>query len=96
VANADAESLAKVPEELKSLDRWIVWRYEENSNRPNHPTKIPFDIRNGNKLNATKVDNGCSFDLITKKSNGYSGAGFILGDGIERRINGWKWYESKT
>lgn len=82
MSNADAESLAKVPQELKSLDRWIVWRYEEDPDRPNHPKKVPFNIRNGSKLNATKVENGYSFDLITHGSNGYSGAGFILGEPV--------------
>lgn len=67
-----------IPDELKQLNQWCLWRYEETQN--GKPTKVPYTIRNSH---ASTMDSStwCSFnDAVANVNLGYSGIGFIFSD----------------
>ncbi|MCM1986041.1 phage/plasmid primase, P4 family [Methanococcoides seepicolus] len=69
-----------IPNELKKLSQWVVWRSEVKDGRQ---TKIPYDAKMGNKASSTTPQTWCSFDEAAKKftENGhYDGVGFVFSD----------------
>lgn len=71
-----------IPEELKQLNQWVVWKYikVENSDKP---TKPPYNAKTGNKASVTDPTTWCSFnDAIKCLANGgdYSGIGLVFTD----------------
>lgn len=71
-----------IPEELKRLDQWVVWRYE-NINGFNKPTKPPYNAKTGNKANVTDPTTWCSFrDAINCLNNNdtFNSVGFVFSD----------------
>ena len=71
--------LNNIPEELKSFDQWICWRYEHIAGK-SKPTKIPYSPRYGSKASVTEPDHWGSFaDACEALNSGmYSGLGFVL------------------
>ena len=83
----------KVPEQLKALKRWCVWRYKSTGKPdPKRPgkmkfTKPPFQaLRPEYGCDCTNPDHYSSFDEATlcaaDPANKMHGIGFILGDGF--------------
>lgn len=83
----------KVPEQLKALKRWCVWRYKstgkEDPKRPGKMkfTKPPFQSLHPERgCDCTNADHYSSFDEATlcaaDPANKMDGIGFILGDGF--------------
>jgi len=77
-------NLNKVPQELKELDRWVVWRDETGR-------KIPYDAKTLNsKASSTNPETWASYDEAMdafseryQDADAYTGIGFVLnGDGI--------------
>ncbi|MBV1759251.1 MAG: hypothetical protein KMY55_15685 [Dethiosulfatibacter sp.] len=74
--------LDNVPDEIKLLPQWIMWRREENKKNPNSkPTKIPYQI-NGKKAASTRSGEWTSFikaKRALEQSEGvYQGIGFVF------------------
>lgn len=71
----------KIPEEMKSYNQWVLWRYEELEDKQK-PVKIPYSIYGG----YAAVDNPGtwgSFESVVRvfeNNENYSGIGFVLTD----------------
>jgi len=90
-----------IPEDMRSADRWVLWRYEKRGGEK--PTKIPYQP-NGQKASSTNPGTWSSFADVTK-ARGYDGVGFVLGHDGERNwmgidldnvLNGTEWLDSEA
>jgi putative DNA primase/helicase len=76
-------TVAEIPEDLKDLRRWPVWRLEE---RDGKLTKVPYSPLTGRKASSTDPDTwGSYFEAIKAYTEGgYDGVGFVFSpeDGI--------------
>ena len=75
------ELLKNVPDELKAIPAWVVWRYEPVAGR-DKPTKVPYNPSNGRKASNANPEDWVSFDYavsaLTALPDAYSGLGFVL------------------
>ena len=72
--------LNNVPDELKNLNSWVVWR-QENVAGSSKPTKIPYNPKTGKKASVTDPSHWCSYlDAVNCLANGgsYNGVGLVL------------------
>lgn len=67
-----------VPEELKRLKRWVLWKYES---REGKPTKVPYSV-GGGRADATRPESWETYTAVCnmhKMANGrYNGVGFVF------------------
>jgi len=72
-----------VPETLKALNNWCVWKLEQC--RDGRNTKIPYS-RTGHKASSTNRASWNAFDTMTQylseKGNLYNGLGFMISNGV--------------
>jgi len=69
-----------VPDQLRSVDRWVLWREEK---RDGKPTKVPYCVHEPNrKASSTDADTWTSFDDAMKAAHQADGIGFVLGGGF--------------
>jgi putative DNA primase/helicase len=70
-----------VPEILKSLPNWIVWRLENRDGKPNN--KSPYDAQTGHGAKANDPATWTTFEKALDAESGavgkYEGLGFELG-----------------
>lgn len=67
--------LANIPDELKALDQWVCWRWEERDGRR---TKVPVSARGG-LASSTNPATWASFeDATVALSGGNDGVGFVF------------------
>lgn len=69
----------EIPEELKRLDKWVLWRAEWNNKKEDYK-KVPYATE-GNKASSTNSDTWNSFDNvidILENDNSFSGIGYVL------------------
>lgn len=68
-----------IPEELRVLKQWVVWKYEDIGAKK--PTKVPYSS-NGYHADVTKPSSWCSFqDAFNAFQTGaYDGIGFVFTD----------------
>lgn len=66
----------KLPDELKALLQWLLWRLEE---RDGHKTKVPYQT-NGHRADATAPETWNTFDVCVKalQTGRFSGIGFVF------------------
>ena len=68
-----------VPDELKRLDQWVLWRYET---RDDAPTKIPYNSKNQQRASTTDSGTWSSFatacNAFAANSQKYEGIGFVF------------------
>ena len=72
--------LSNIPDELKQLNQWLVWR-QENVVGSSKPTKIPYNPKTGKKASVTDPSHWCSYnDAVNCLANGgsYNGVGLVL------------------
>jgi len=70
-----------IPQELKELKRWVVWKLELGHDK--RLTKIPYNPRTGNKASSTNPKTWEDFTFCRKildMTNSYAGVGFVLSD----------------
>ncbi len=65
-----------IPEELKALRQWVVYRIDD---RKGKLTKVPYQV-NGRKASSSDPDSWCSFKqaLGTYQTKGFDGIGFAF------------------
>lgn len=63
-----------IPQQIKNLDRFVLWRMEEGR-------KIPYSP-NGRKAATNKPATWCRFTEAIEALEDYTGIGFVLGDGV--------------
>src|SRR5437762_7133147 len=75
------DCLSRIPEPMRALDHWVVWRLRVNGN--GKPTKIPFVPRTGRVALSTDPATWSSFEHAVAVMDGYDGVGFCFqGSGI--------------
>jgi putative DNA primase/helicase len=76
MANGESAKViaSKIPQELKSLKQWIVWKMIR---RGNDLTKVPYQT-NGKLASSTDRSTWTSFEEVEKAAPQYSGAGFVF------------------
>lgn len=71
----------KIPQELKSLNRWVLWKLKINEK--GKTTKIPINAKNGYGAKSNDSETWVSFDEAISKVEYFNckGVGFMLGNG---------------
>lgn len=69
-----------VPQKLKALPHWIVWKFEERDGKEN---KVPYDAKTGEKARSNDPSTWTTFEEAQEKAdvfsaNKYDGIGFML------------------
>lgn len=67
----------RIPNELKELKQWCLWRYEDVGTKK--PTKVPYS-KDHRKLSVTNPNDWLTFDYVVGVYNfgGYDGIGFVF------------------
>src|SRR5665647_856134 len=74
-----------IPEEMKALKNWILWKYEDRRNKDGNikKTKVPYQV-NGKKAESTDPDTWGSFEniirIFERFPNIYNGVGFVFSE----------------
>ena len=73
------ESLQNLPDEMKKMEKFVLWRLEPAPNRPK-PIKRPLSARHGYPIAITQLDVGVTLDEALKATKRFdvSGIGFLL------------------
>lgn len=73
-------NIEKIPDCLKSLPNWVLWRIEERK-AGDRPTKVPYST-NGSKAKADDAKTWTHLQAVldAHQSGGYDGIGFEFGD----------------
>ena len=88
--NTSFYDFSSVPQSLKDLPRWVVWKMVKRECQPK-PTKVPVDPVTLQTVDATDLANGHPFEVALRcyRVHGSSfgaaqiwGLGFLLGDGV--------------
>jgi len=70
-----------IPLELRQLNQWVVWRYEERE-KSAKPTKVPYDAKTGRLAKSNDLATASDFDTAVHYSvdpeNEMDGIGLIL------------------
>lgn len=73
-------SLDRVPEELRPLKQWLVWKYQESDK--GKPTKVPYSPKDLGKCSPTAKDRGrwstAEKAITAAEKNGFDGIGFVF------------------
>lgn len=71
--------LLAIPNELRLLPNWIMWKYEWPNGKDKKPTKVPYQI-NGNKADVTNPNHWVRFDEAFNclQFGSYAGLGFVF------------------
>jgi putative DNA primase/helicase len=77
----EAAPFESIPAELREQDRWVVWRWERDPERPDEPRKPPYRADAPDQLaSSTKPETWASFEQAAARSVGRAdGIGFALG-----------------
>lgn len=74
--------LDRVPDELASVNQWVVWKAVPMKKRDGTVkiTKVPYDPKNGKKASTQRRSNWGSFDQACESllMEGYDGIGFVF------------------
>jgi hypothetical protein len=77
-------TFSRIPQELQSLNQWLVWRYEWPNGPDELPTKVPYNPVTGRHASVGDPQTWVPFDVAvagTKPGNNqYDGIGFVFTD----------------
>ncbi len=68
-----------IPKELKNIPNWVCWEYQTIAGRE---TKIPINPNTRGQAMSNNPQTWSTYDLAVEVSQGFSGIGFMLGNGI--------------
>ena len=73
------ERFGQVPDELKQLEQWVLWKSETQDDKP---IKIPYNAKTHQRAKSNNSDTWCSFstarDVFVENSSKYAGIGFMF------------------
>jgi putative DNA primase/helicase len=81
------EEFGQVPDELKQLEQWVLWKSETRDKKPTKtrhkkPTKVPYNAQTLHRASSTNSRTWSDFstvwDLITQHPKTYAGIGFMF------------------
>lgn len=67
--------LNNIPYELRALNQWVCWRYEEVDGRQ---TKVPYSAKSHHKASVTDPSHWSDFKTASGQANKYNGIGLVL------------------
>jgi RecA-family ATPase len=72
-------SFENIPDEMKSLNQWVVWKYEHKEDAEK-PTKVPYNAHTGQWASVNDLSTWCDFDTACRvaETGEVSGIGFML------------------
>lgn len=77
-----ATRFAAVPAQLRELDQWVVWCYEQRGDKT---TKVPYNPQDGSKASSTNTETWNTFALccraLDEHPTAYNGIGFMFKKG---------------
>jgi hypothetical protein len=88
LADILAVDLAAIPEQLKELNRWVLWKPLPSDDDPSVLTKSPFDCRfTDDRASSTRPETWNDFEAaaaayLGREHNGTGGIMIALGDGL--------------
>lgn len=87
-----AVNVAGIPDDLKNLHRWVVWRAQPQKN--GKFGKIPTDPSSGRNLNWRDPGTWMTFDdaLAAYQQGGFGGIGIVLSDEHPVKVEGKDYY----
>lgn len=65
----------RIPAELRALEQWVVWKYEETTN--GKPTKVPYSVKTNRPASVLSRNDMATFSTCVSASD-YSGLGFCF------------------
>jgi len=68
-----------IPQELKGMDQWVCWKFEERNNRM---TKIPINPKTGGYAMSNNAATWGDFKTAVNVSRNFDGIGFMFANGI--------------
>ncbi len=68
-------NVENIPQEMKKLPNWVLWRYEERDGRK---TKIPYSVT-GARAKSNDPETWAKFGEAARLASQYDGVGFMLG-----------------
>lgn len=74
-----------IPEEMKALKNWVLWKYEDRKNGKGEikKTKVPYQV-NGKKAESTTPDTWGSFEnvikILDRFPDKFNGIGFVFSE----------------
>ena len=73
----DLTLLSNIPQELKDLHQWVIWRYELIDDRY---TKVPYNAKTGDHASSTNPTTWCAFDKAVARYSRFemAGIGFVF------------------
>ena len=77
-APSGAPNPANIPEELRALDQWVCWRYEQADGRP-EPTKVLKTVA-GHNASSTDRRTWTSIENVLQAADRFDGIGFVFAD----------------
>jgi hypothetical protein len=81
VKGLDVDSLTDIPEELRALKNWVVWRSEKRAAKSGavRETKVPYCVKTGRRAKSNDPATWSAFgDATEALKRGYTGVGFCL------------------
>lgn len=66
-----------IPNELKTLPNWVLWRYEMRNGKR---TKVPYSPDDHRRAESNNPSTWGAFDKVAKVPDGFDGVGFMLGN----------------
>ncbi|MGL5676463.1 MAG: hypothetical protein ACRDDX_08615 [Cellulosilyticaceae bacterium] len=72
---------SNVPQELKKMNRWVLYRLFWEEDRGKY-TKKPYNARTGGFAQSNNPSTWCDYETALGVANHYDGLGFMLGEGI--------------
>src|SRR5580704_12531419 len=76
-AQAITDRFANFPTELRSLPRWVCWKYETRGGKA---TKVPYNAITHQRASSTNASTWSDFAkaIAASSTHGYSGIGFMF------------------
>jgi putative DNA primase/helicase len=72
-----------IPAQLRMLDRWVVWQYEERNGKMTKPPYVPVPGKKRHALVNVRSTWGTFLQAKSVHESGdFDGIGFVLGEGI--------------
>lgn len=72
---------SNVPQELKEMNRWVLYRLFWEEDRGKY-TKKPYNARTGGFAQSNNPSTWCNYETALSVAMHYDGLGFMLGEGI--------------
>jgi len=67
-----------IPDALRARPQWVTWRSETRAPDDSKPTKVPYNVRTGEKASTTDPRTWSPFEAACAAADGYDGIGYVF------------------